>query len=71
MSRTGHLLLKGGGLRVVLVAVQMIIGFFMLPFMVDKLGDQLYGVWAVVGGIIGTYYLLDLGFTSAVVRRYP
>lgn len=68
MSRTGSLLLKGGGLRVISVAVQMVIGFLMMPFMVQHLGDQLYGIWAVVGGIIGAYYLLDLGFTSAVVR---
>lgn len=46
----------------------MAIAFVMMPFMIRTLGDSMYGIWAVVGSLIATYYLLDLGFTAAVSR---
>jgi O-antigen/teichoic acid export membrane protein len=68
MAKTGLLLLKGGLLRIGETAVQMGVAFFMMPLMIRSLGDHLYGVWAVVGGLVATYHLLDLGFAAAVTR---
>jgi O-antigen/teichoic acid export membrane protein len=40
----------------------------MMPFIIDKLGDRWYGIWVILGGIAGYYYLLDFGLASAVSR---
>jgi O-antigen/teichoic acid export membrane protein len=68
MAKTGLLLLKGGLLRVGETAVAMGVAFFMMPLMIRSLGDHLYGVWAVIGGLVATYHLLDLGLAAAVTR---
>ncbi|MGA3197751.1 MAG: hypothetical protein ABSD39_22365, partial [Terriglobales bacterium] len=40
--------------------------FFLMPFIVHRLGDRLYGYWSLVGAVLGYYGLLDLGIVSAV-----
>lgn len=55
-------------LRVVHQVSGMAIGFFMMPFMIHQLGDDIYGVWILVGSITASFYLFDLGFSSAVTR---
>ncbi|NLF29887.1 MAG: hypothetical protein GX591_03255, partial [Planctomycetes bacterium] len=50
-------------------AVLVVTGFLLTPFVIKHLGKNGYGVWSVVGSIIGYYGLLDLGVASAV-RRY-
>ena len=40
----------------------------MMPFLVGKLGDEWYGIWTVLGSLIGYYYLLDFGLATAVTR---
>lgn len=44
------------------------ISFFMMPFLVKSLGDRMYGVWTLVGSVLGYYGLIDIGLSSAVVR---
>src|SRR3954464_6608027 len=46
----------------------IVIGILMMPFLLSALGSELYGLWIVIGSIVGTYYLLDLGFNQAVTR---
>ncbi len=48
--------------------LQMAVAFFMMPFILGKLGDDWYGIWVLVGSIGGYYYLMDLGLSSAVSR---
>lgn len=43
-------------------------GFFISPFIVHKLGDSLYGIWAIVGSAVGYLGLLDVGVRGAVTR---
>ena len=38
----------------------------MMPLIVRSLGDRWYGMWTLVGSIIGYYGLLDFGMASAV-----
>jgi len=63
-----QLILKSSSFRVVQTCVGIIVGFLMMPFLVRTLGEELYGIWVVVGSLVGTYYLLDLGFNQAVTR---
>jgi O-antigen/teichoic acid export membrane protein len=44
------------------------ISFFMMPFLVRNLGDRMYGIWTLVGSVLGYYGLIDIGLSSAVVR---
>lgn len=48
--------------------VNVIISFFLAPFVVNKLGSTYYGVWAITMQFTGYLYLLDFGVREAVVR---
>ena len=48
--------------------VTIAIGVFMLPFMVSHLGEDLYGLWVIIGGLTASLYILDFGFAAAVAR---
>ncbi len=63
-----RLLLTGAGLRVLALLASAAIGFFLTPFMIHRLGDQLYGLWVLVASFSATYNVLDLGLSSAVGR---
>lgn len=48
--------------------VGALVSFFMMPFLVSHLGTRWYGVWISVGSLVGGFYLLDLGLSTAVTR---
>ena len=58
--------IHGSGLRVVGMALTVVIGFLLMPFLVHHLGDRTYGYWALVGAILGYYGVLDFGVVTAV-----
>jgi O-antigen/teichoic acid export membrane protein len=50
------------------VAVTIASGIFLSPYLIRKLGDEGYGVWVLVFGLIENYWILDLGLRSATVK---
>jgi len=62
------LIARSSSFRVFQTIGTIIIGFLMMPFLIRTLGEDLYGLWIVIGSVVGTYYLLDLGFSQAVTR---
>ena len=64
----GARLLRGSFFRVLSSIIAAAISFFMMPFLVLHLGTYWYGVWASIGSLVGNYYLLDLGLSTAVTR---
>lgn len=60
--------MSGSALRGINLVAQVVVAFFLTPFIVHSLGDHLYGFWALVGTFIGYYGLLDLGLGAAVSR---
>jgi O-antigen/teichoic acid export membrane protein len=48
--------------------VHAAVGFFLAPFILHQLGDQLFSLWVLVFALTGYYGLLDLGIRSATVR---
>lgn len=50
------------------LAVSIGIGFFMMPFLVSRLGDTLYGIWMLVASLVGYGSLLDFGVRSSIVK---
>ncbi|WP_074454383.1 lipopolysaccharide biosynthesis protein [Marinobacter sp. X15-166B] len=61
-------LIRGSAFRTLNTIVSIAIGFFMLPFLLNHLGEDIYGIWVLVGSITASFYLFDLGFASAVTR---
>jgi len=49
-------------------AVQVVVAFFLTPFILHALGEARYGVWTLAIGITGYYGLLDLGFSAGVTQ---
>ena len=68
MSSLANRALKGSTLRVLQTIVSIGIGFWMLPFLFNNLGQDQYAVWVLIGSVVATFYLLDLGFSQAVTR---
>jgi O-antigen/teichoic acid export membrane protein len=62
------LILRGSSFRVLQTLISIAIGVIMMPFLIATLGQEMYGLWIVIGSVVGAYYLLDLGFNQAVTR---
>jgi O-antigen/teichoic acid export membrane protein len=50
------------------VVASFFTGFFLSPYIIHKLGDRRYGIWALAFAFIDYYTLFDFGFKSAVVN---
>jgi O-antigen/teichoic acid export membrane protein len=50
------------------VFVSLSTGFVLTPYIIGKLGDEGYGVWALVFFFADYYWLLDLGMRSATLK---
>ncbi len=48
--------------------VSAVMAFFLSPFIVHRLGDTGYGIWVLLGSLVGYLGLLDLGVRGAVTR---
>jgi O-antigen/teichoic acid export membrane protein len=65
---TARKLTAGATLRVVNLIATTLVAFLMVPFVVHRLGDRMYGIWTLVGTFISYYGLMDLGLSTAVSR---
>jgi len=61
-------ILSGSFLRAFLLFCNIIISLFMMPFLINSLGQRFYGLWAIVGKMMGYYGFLDFGLSSSVSR---
>jgi len=61
-------LIKSSAFRTLETAINIGVGFLMLPLLMHHLGEEIYGIWVLVGSITASFYLFDLGFASAVTR---
>lgn len=50
------------------LGINMLVGFFLTPYIISSLGLGSYGIWALVVSVVGYYGLLDLGVSSAILR---
>lgn len=50
------------------LAVNVVIGIFLSPFILHHLGDTAFGIWVLIFSLTGYYGLFDLGIRSSVVR---
>lgn len=50
------------------LAVNILVGIFLSPFILHRLGDSAFGIWVLIFSITGYYGLFDLGIRSSIVR---
>ena len=48
--------------------ITILVAFIVSPIMVNKLGDEVYGVWVLMVSIGGYFTVLDFGINTALVR---
>ena len=48
-----------------------VIAFLLVPFLLERLGEAVYGVWALVGSVFAYAVVFQLGLVSAVNRYIP
>jgi O-antigen/teichoic acid export membrane protein len=63
-----RLLVQGSAVRTANLFLGLAISFFMMPYLVRHLGERMYGVWVLIGSLLGYYGLLDVGLSAAVAR---
>jgi len=49
-------------------ALVILTSFFISPILVHKLGDEQYGLWTLIGSIVGYFSVMDFGINTALVR---
>jgi len=50
------------------LAISIVVGVFLSPFILHRLGDTAFGIWVLIFSITGYYGLFDLGIRSSVIR---
>ncbi len=50
------------------LGTNVLVGIFLSPFILHRLGDAAFGIWVLIFSITGYYGLFDLGIRSSVVR---
>lgn len=50
------------------LGVHAVVGFFLSPFILHRLGDEAFSLWVLVFALTGYFGLLDLGVRSSIVR---
>jgi len=61
-------ILKNVGSSWSALAINVMVGIFLSPFILHHLGDTGFGVWVVIFSVTGYYGLFDLGIRSSIIR---
>src|SRR5205085_9274828 len=62
-------LLTGTATKYVLLAVNIALGIFLMPFTIRHLGTTEYGLWMLIASMTSYFQLLDLGYGNGLVRH--
>ena len=62
-------LLTGTATKYVLLAANITIGVFLMPYTVRHLGTSEYGLWMLVASMTAYFSLFDLGYGNGLVRH--
>src|ERR1700730_8884490 len=50
------------------LAVNIAVGFFLSPFILQHLGEDAFGLWVLVFSLTGYYGIFDFGIRSSLIR---
>src|SRR5919109_1816707 len=61
-------ILKNVGSSWFALGVNVLVGIFLSPYILHRLGDEAFGLWVLIFSVTGYYGLFDLGIRSSIVR---
>ncbi len=61
-------IVKNVGSSWISLGVNILVGVFLSPFILHRLGDTAFGIWVLIFSVTGYYGLFDLGIRSSVIR---
>jgi len=61
-------ILKNVGSSWFALGVNVLVGIFLSPYILHRLGDEAFGLWILIFSVTGYYGLFDLGIRSSIVR---
>jgi O-antigen/teichoic acid export membrane protein len=61
-------ILKNVGSSWSALAINVMVGIFLSPFILHHLGDAVFGIWVLIFSVTGYYGLFDLGIRSSIIR---
>lgn len=61
-------IIKNVGTSWFALGVNILVGIFLSPFILHRLGDAAFGIWVLIFSITGYYGLFDLGVRSSIIR---
>ena len=61
-------ILKNVGSSWSALAINVMVGIFLSPFILHHLGDAAFGIWVLIFSVTGYYGLFDLGIRSSIIR---
>jgi O-antigen/teichoic acid export membrane protein len=61
-------ILKNVGSSWFALGINILIGFFLSPFIVHRLGDAAFGIWVLIFSLTGYYGIFDFGIRSSIIR---
>jgi len=50
------------------LGVNILVGVFLSPFILHRLGDTAFGIWVLIFSVTGYYGIFDFGIRSSIVR---
>ena len=61
-------IVKNVGSSWISLGINILVGIFLSPFILHRLGDTAFGIWVLIFSVTGYYGLFDLGIRSSVIR---
>jgi O-antigen/teichoic acid export membrane protein len=50
------------------LGINIVVGVFLSPFILHRLGDAAFGIWVLIFSITGYYGIFDFGIRSSIIR---
>src|SRR6266436_798640 len=50
------------------LGVNILVGIFLSPFILHRLGDAAFGIWVLIFSLTGFYGIFDFGIRSSIIR---
>jgi O-antigen/teichoic acid export membrane protein len=61
-------IIKNVGSSWVALAINILVGIFLSPFILHHLGDAAFGIWVLIFSLTGYYGIFDFGIRSSIIR---
>jgi O-antigen/teichoic acid export membrane protein len=63
-----HQIIKNVGSSWFALGVNILVGVFLSPFILHRLGDTAFGLWVLIFSLTGYYGIFDFGIRSSIIR---